>query len=473
VLLGVTIVVYVAVMFAISFWVQGRIQSTEDFIVAGRRLPLSLSWATLLATWFGAGTLLTATDEVRTQGLQRAALDPFGAGLCLVVAGIFFARPLWRMGLLTLPDFFGRRFGSRAELLAAMLMVPSYFGWIAAQFVALAGMLALFFGIPGWLGILLVAVVGTGYTLIGGMWSVTLTDAIQICLVIGGLLVLGYFVFSDLGHGSVAAGVGRLVSETPAEMLRPVPVDGLGPFTGWLGVLCVGALGNIPGQDLMQRVFAARSERIARQACIIAGVLYLTVGSIPLALGLAANLIAPGTNTSILPFLARLFLHPALTVIFVLALMSAVLSTVDSAILSPASVLAQNVLARLPRQRLPSLALNRVSVLLVAAASLVVAYLGESAYSLLERAYEVPLVSLFVPLACGLYGKTGNQRAALASMLAGALLWLLHLVLGFQSFLEPLTGPVVLPVSLCSTLCGLIVYLAMGAMQRRPLAPNG
>ena len=98
---------------------QGHIRNAEDFTVAGRRLPLSLAWATLLATWFGAGTLLTQADAVRNEGLSKAALDPWGAGVCLLIAGLFFAKPLWEMKLLTLPDFFRRRFGSAAELFSA------------------------------------------------------------------------------------------------------------------------------------------------------------------------------------------------------------------------------------------------------------------------------------------------------------------------------------------------------------------
>lgn len=167
-LLGTTMVLFVVVMYAVGWWANSRVSDAADFIVAGRRLPLSLAWMTLLATWFGAGTLLAAADEVRREGLRGAALDPLGAGACLIFAGLFVAAPLWRMGLLTVPDFFRRRFGSVAELVASLILVPSYFGWIAAQFAALAGVLELFFGIDPAVGLALVAVVGTGYTLMGG-----------------------------------------------------------------------------------------------------------------------------------------------------------------------------------------------------------------------------------------------------------------------------------------------------------------
>ena len=143
VLMGVVLGVNVVVLFAVGFWARGRTETSEDYLVAGRRLGIPLATATLFATWFGAGTLLVATQEVRVEGLRAAALDPLGAGVCLIVAGAFFAAPLWRMKLLTIVDFYRVRFGPRAEKLAAVLMVPGYFGWIAAQFVALASVLQL------------------------------------------------------------------------------------------------------------------------------------------------------------------------------------------------------------------------------------------------------------------------------------------------------------------------------------------
>ncbi|MGH7199732.1 MAG: sodium:solute symporter family transporter, partial [Planctomycetaceae bacterium] len=271
-----------------------RVHDMEDFLVAGRRLPLSLAWMTLLATWFGAGTMLTATDEVRQHGLRAAALDPLGAGLCLLLAGWFVAGPMWREHLLTVPDLFRRRFGPAAELLSSLIMVPSYFGWIAAQFVALAGMLELFFGLdPTW-GIFAVAVVGTGYTLMGGMWSVTLTDAAQIILVMLGLIILAAAVLLQLGDGDVLAGWQRLWTQTPPAMRTVVPTDTATQFWQWAGVLAAGALGNLTGQDLMQRIFSSKSEAVAKRACHVAGVMYFVFGAISVGLGLAASLLFPG-----------------------------------------------------------------------------------------------------------------------------------------------------------------------------------
>lgn len=229
-ILGVTIVVYTVALLGLGWWTRGKVHDHEDFMVAGRRLPLHLAWATIVATWFGAGAMLTATDTVRAEGLVGAALDPIGAGLCLFLAGWLLARPLWELKLLTLPDYYRVRFGVRCERLSAVLMIPTYFGWIAAQFVALAGLLELVFGLDPSLGIIIVALVGMAYTLLGGMWSVTLTDAAQIVVIAVGLVVLTVSMLMDLGGGTASAGLQTLVERTPDERSVLVPTETLAAF---------------------------------------------------------------------------------------------------------------------------------------------------------------------------------------------------------------------------------------------------
>lgn len=458
-LLATIILLYVGLMYGIAWYAQKRISSAEDFLVAGRRLPFSLAWLTILATWFGAGTLLAASDEVRREGLIAAALDPVGAGSCLLFTGLFVAAPMWRMQLLTVPDFFRRKFGPRAEKLASLILVPSYFGWIAAQFVAVAGMLELFFDLDPRFGLFLVAVVGTGYTLMGGMWSVTLTDAVQMTLLALGLIVLTWTTLSHLGDGQVVEGILRIGRETPPDKLVLLPVHDLGAFVAWLGVFATGALGNVPGQDLMQRVFAARSERAAKWACITAGMVYLALGSLPLLLALSANLLFPeDLDKAILPALAHAFLSPSLAAIFVVSLLSAILSTIDSAILSPAGVIAQNLVPKTWSHH--ALRTNRWAVLFVAACSLLLAYVGESAYALLEEAYLLTLVGLFVPMIVGLYTRPSSEGPAMAAMLAGTGIWAIHFICGWETFLAPLPGfqNGTWPISLCSTAAALLAY---------------
>ncbi|HEX7081453.1 MAG TPA: sodium:solute symporter family protein [Gammaproteobacteria bacterium] len=462
--LAVALVAFVLLMLGIGMRARSRVRSAEDYLVAGRRLSLPLASATLFATWFGAGTMLTASDQIRAEGLGAAALEPIGPGLCLVLAGAFFAGRLWRMKLLTLSDFYRRRFGPRAEVLASVIMVPGYFGWIAAQFVALAGILELFWGIPLRHGLWLVAAVGTWYTLLGGMWSVTLTDAAQAALIVVGLAVLAATMLAKL---AAAGGLDALVGSVPAEHLKLVPAGDPAALVGWLSVLAVGALGNIPGQDLAQRIFSARSDRVASLACVVSGVLYVALGLVPAFVGLAADALGVQTSRSTVPALAAALMTPALGIVFVLAIIAAVMSTIESAILAPSSVLAHNLLAKL-EPRASTIALTKVAILGVAACSLGVAYSGSSAYELLESAYAVGMVGLFVPLVCGLHGRRGDERAALAAMAAGIGIWMAHLALGWDTFAGPwLDVPV--PQELAATGIAWAAYegLAVGAAYRR------
>lgn len=427
--LAIVLSVYALVLLGLALWVNRRVRTEADYIVAGRRLPTSLATATLLATWFGAGTLLTATDEIAQEGLRATALEPYGAGLCLVLAGALFARRLWSMNVLTVSDVFRQSFGPRAETLSVVVTVPAYMGWIAVQLVALAGTLHVTLGVPVVAGLLGVALVSLLYTLLGGMWSVTVTDAIQLVFIIIGVLWLGYVAFDRLGEGSVWAGLGQLQDRAPAEALTLVPRDSWPALTGWLGVLLVSVLGNLPGQELAQRIMASRSAATAQRACVLAGLLYVGLGTIPALLAVAAPLLLPSMPPqAVLQGLAAALLTPALLVLLVVSIVSVVMSTVTSAVLAPATALAHNLVRHHVSPSVSSLTLCRVCVVIVLAASVGVALVGDDAYAILEASYAAGLVALFVPFAAGVYGITASDRTAVLAMLGGLGVWALELV---------------------------------------------
>ncbi len=440
---------YLGLLLVVSLIANRRVESEEDYIVAGRRLPLSLATATLFATWFGAGTVLTAADEIRTEGLKAAALEPYGAGLCLLLAGVFLARRLWAMKVLTISDVFAR-FGPKSEALSVMVTVPSYIGWIAVQLVALAGTLHVSLGLSMTTGILIVAAVSLVYTLMGGMWSVTITDAVQIVLIVFGVLWLGYTTFDVLGSGSLSDGLTALSERSEPDRLVLIPRDSMGELAQWLGVLVVASLGNLPAQELAQRIMAAKSERVASRACVLAGCLYISLGTVPVLIGLAAPLLLQdGQTDAVLQGLALRLLSPTMSVVFVLSVVSVVMSTITSGLLAPATTLAHNLLRPRAPERISSLALCRISVVLVLVLSVVVAMLGENAYAILEASYAMGLVGLFVPFVAGLYAVEASDGATLASMAIGVAVWLL----GF--FVET-----AVPMSLLAVVvCGLVFVL--------------
>ncbi len=447
-----SLLVYCAGMYLIGWLAQRRVKNVEDFVLAGRRLPTSLAAITIIATWFGAESLMTTADEVGNEGLRKAMLDPIGISLCLLFAGLFVAGPMWRMGILTVSDFFRIRYGIAAEKMASLIIVPSYFGWVAAQFVALAQILEVFFGVPKEVGIVLVATVGTGYTLMGGMWTITWTDAIQMSLILIGLLLLGHAILVHLGDGSMDAGLTTLRNDLPESRWRIAD-----PETFWrdtmvaLSALAIGALGNLPMQDLMQRIFSAKSDSVAKKACLVASAGYLIMGVLPVGAGMAAHLLLPhepGELDGVIVMVAAKLLNPALLLIFFLAIVSAVLSTIVSAVMAPSAVMAHNLVEPFWRMRRTEpltqthlLLLQRGAIVAVTMVSALLAWTGQGAYELVQASYSMALVSLFIPFVLGIHFKHLPHQAAWHAMGWGIAVWTLHFACGWESFFEPWLVP--------------------------------
>ena len=186
-------------------------------MLAGRSLPLVLSSSALFATWFGSETVFGASSEFLKGGLYSVIEDPFGAALCLVLFGLFFARKLYSMNLLTLGDFFKVRYGKRTELIASVFLAPPYVGYIAAQLVAMGLILNVVTGLDVWEGVVISAIVVTFYTYIGGMWAITITDFIQSIIIIVGLLVLAIILSEEAG------GLSNVLSEVHPTTFRFLP----------------------------------------------------------------------------------------------------------------------------------------------------------------------------------------------------------------------------------------------------------
>ncbi len=412
---------YLLANLAVGLAASRRIHDHADYIVAGRRLPLGLCTATLFATWFGGGTALGASGAAYQEGLLGVIADPFGAALCLLLFGTFYVSLLRRLGVLTVVDFFRDRFGATAELAAAACLLPAYVGWVGSQFVAFGLILNAIAGVDTTLGIVIGAALVIAYTVAGGLWAVTRTDAIQALVLIVGLAVLA---------GAVLAGDdgAALLARVPREQWRFAPEADLRSWLFYLQAWLVIGLGAIPSQDLVQRGLAARDEPTARRSAWLAGLLYLGVGFVPVLLGILGRVLLPELENPelVLPQLCLAHLPPLGVALVLGALLSAIMSSADSALLAPASVLSQNV-ARHLRPGLSDVQLLRVaraSVPLFGVLSLGIGLWFENVYDLMVSSWSVLLVSLVVPLTAGLYSRRVDGPAALASMGAGLGAWL-------------------------------------------------
>lgn len=414
---------------AIGWWASKRVKTTADFVVAGKRLPLFMASCAIFATWFGSETVMGASSEFTQHGLLGVIEDPFGASLCLFLAGMFIARPLYNLNLFTFNDFFRLRFNKAAEITSAIFMVPSYFSWIAAQLVALAVVLQAVCGLDREWGVLICSVMVLIYTYIGGMWSVAITDFVQTIAIVIGLVVLAGDLVFQVG------GFEKMVDAAPEGFFRFLPEAKPPDIISWVAAWMTIGLGSIPQQDVFQRVMAAKSERTAVMACHTSGVMYLTIAFLPLMICFCGRILYPelleGDTQMMIPTMVLHHSGIGMQILFFGALLSAILSTCSGAILAPATVLGENLIRPLFKSLTDQqlLRIMRMSVVGVTVVTGTMAMMRNNIYELVGESSALSLVSLFTPLIAGLYWRRASAAGAMTSMIAGMLVWLVSLYL--------------------------------------------
>jgi len=404
------------------------VESESEYLVADRKVPLLLSILALLATWFGSSSVIEASSQMYQGGLSRVLLDPIACGGTLILTGLLFAERFWNSGAATVADLFSKQFGPSTERLSCVIQVPSFFLWIGSQFLAMGQLLNSTLGLPLWLAIAISGCATLGIVIWGGMWSVTLANSIMIIVSIVSVLVLFVVTSSSIGDGDLVSGVARVFDRVPETHLQ---IDGSTStkLMGIASVMLIGLLGNVPGQDIQQRVASAKSAATARWMCVLAGILYLLFGTIPLYLGLAARWSFGdrlGDNELPISELAAAYLSEPLQLLLIVGMFNLCLAVASGATLSQASIMSQNILKPLLGRDGSSLHRARWSVVLVVLGSIAVAYSGESIMGLLELSLVIVLVSLFVPMIIALFlpSQTPRPWVGTAAMIAGLTAWL-------------------------------------------------
>lgn len=415
------LIFYVVLQLGIAVWASRKIAGDVDYLVAGRRLGMFAVGISVFATWFGGETVMGASATIASEGIAGARAEPFGYAICLVLAALAVAGALRAKGYITLADFFRDRFGGRAEVAAACVSIPTSVIWAAAQLLALAALLATVAGLP--VDITLMAVTGLVilYTLLGGLLASVVTDILQGTIVLIGLVIL-LFALVDHTGGPAAA----LASIQPEQLIL------IAPGESWLERLdafAIPILGSIVAQELISRFLGSKTAKIAVRGGLLAGGLYLAVGFFPLAFGLIGA--GAGFDASagdlFLPNLAAELLPTALFVVFAGALFSAVLSTVDSALLAVSALTTENLYSRVrtkagPREKLVA---ARVLTVVAGVCAYIVATRGETIYGLVELASSLGSAGLLVSLLIGLHTRFGNEWSALAALASGLIaIWL-------------------------------------------------
>ena len=286
------VIFYLLITIAIGLWAAKRVKNTADFAIAGRHLPLVMIVTTTFATWFGSETVLGIPAKFVQGGLNGVVEDPFGAGTCLILVGLFFAAKLYKMTLLTISDYYRERYGRAIEVVCSLIIILSYLGWVSAQVTALGLVFNLLSG--GTISIPVGMVLGTAsilaYTLFGGMWSVAVTDFIQMIILVVGLAIIAVFAAGQAG------GADKVIAlATSKELFKFLPEPDFGQVMFFLAAAITMMFGSIPQQDVFQRVMSSRTQRIAVVSSVLGGVLYFS-GAVMMAVNLFKTMNGPAAE---------------------------------------------------------------------------------------------------------------------------------------------------------------------------------
>ncbi|MGA0556048.1 sodium:solute symporter family protein [Larkinella sp. VNQ87] len=423
------IALYLLSNLAIGAWAARKVTNSQDFVLAGRRLPLALAASATFATWFGSETIMGAPATFVEGGVLAIIEEPFGSALCLFLVGAFYARPLYRLGITTFSDYFSLRFGRSAEFISAVLVIPSYFSWIAAQFIAIGIVLNLVTGIPIFWCIASSALIVMIYTMMGGMWSLSITDFLHNIIIIIALIIIAVILYNQTG------GIESIVQKTKPGFFRFLPPPTMKDSLSWIAAWMTIGLGSIPQQDIFQRVMSAKDERTTVRASYLASGLYLTIAMLPLFIGLAGKQLYPNLgqdNQMLIPNMVLQQGSMPLQILFFGALLSAILSVSSGAILAPATVFGENIF-RFFRPDISDKTLLLTIRLAVVVITLICVWMTAARdvniFELVGESSAFSLVSLFVPLTAGLYWKRANTLGCLLSMIGGILVWFVCLAL--------------------------------------------
>ena len=432
-MLLILVIAYLLITIAIGLLAAKRVKNSADFAIAGRNLPLVMIVTTTFATWFGSETVLGIPAKFVNSGLNGVVEDPFGAGSCLILVGVFFAAKLYKMSLLNISDYYRERYGRSVEVICSIIIMVSYLGWVSAQVTALGLVFNLLsdgaISMP--MGMVIGVVSILAYTLFGGMWSVAVTDFMQMIILVVGLATIAVFA------GHQAGGADKVLAlAVSKDLFKFWPEPNFKDIIFFFAAAITIMFGSIPQQDVFQRVMSANSIHAATRGPVWGGIFYILFAFVPMFLVVSALIIMPEKAMKlmqedpqkVLPTLVMEHMPFAMQVLFFGALLSAIKSCASATLLAPSVTFTENIWRQFyphssDQQQLKAM---RLTVLVFSGLVLIYANVmqGSSIYDMVSGAYQVPLVGAFVPLVFGLYWPRATTQGAIFSIVLGLGTWL-------------------------------------------------
>lgn len=422
------VVVYMLLMLAIGYYSSKKITSNTDFMVAGRRLGPFLMAGTLAATEIGGGSSLGVVANAYGNWGLSAAWYIIAMGIAFIIL-IFLAPKFRATEVKTVPEFFRRRYNKASGAFSGIIMMIALVGLTAGQFKASASVLEVMLGLDYSTALIIVTVVITVYAVMGGLWSVTLTDFVQVFLIVIGMIIAVPFALN------LAGGWSAVVANVPAEHLSLTA--GIGGWGEILGYVVMYLATFTVGQEAVSRYYAARDGKAAVQGSILAAIINFIFAFVPVVLGLTmlalfnmgkldASVVDTLANNSryALPQLA-ISTMPAIVVgILFAGIVSATMSSADSDLLGAGSIFANDIYKIFLKKDATSkqvMTVTKITMVVIGVFSCVTALIADNIITLLAFSFTLRAAGTFFPYVLGHFWKKSSPAGCVASLILGSI----------------------------------------------------
>ncbi|MCX4645317.1 MULTISPECIES: sodium:solute symporter [unclassified Streptomyces] len=417
------IVVYLAGMLAMGWWGMRRAKSKSEFLVAGRRLGPMMYSGTMAAIVLGGASTIGGVGLGYQYGLSGAWMV-FTIGLGLLALSVFFSARIARLKVYTVSEMLDLRYGGRSGLISGVVMWAYTLMLAVTSTIAYATIFDVLFDMNRTIAIILGGSIVVAYSTLGGMWSITLTDMVQFVVkTIGVLLLLLPIAVIKAG------GFSEMKAKLPTEYFDPLGIGGETIFT----YVLIYTFGMLIGQDIWQRVFTARSDKVARVGGTVAGTYCLVYAVAGAVIGTAAKVMYPKLPSADAAFatIVKDELPIGVRGLVLAAALAAVMSTSSGALIACATVANNDIWSRLRGAIKPSggdkdgphdeVKGNRLFILIMGVAVICIAIALNNVVEALTVAYNLLVAGLLVPILGGLLWKRGTVAGALAAVSVGGL----------------------------------------------------
>ncbi|MFI0815898.1 sodium:solute symporter [Streptomyces sp. NPDC021098] len=413
---------YLLAIVGVGWWGKRLAASKSDFLVAGRRLGPLMYTGTMAAIVLGGASTIGGVRLGYTYGVSGAAMV-FAIGLGLLALSVFFSARIARLRVYTVADMLSLRYGDAASVISGLVMWVYTLMLAVTSTIAYASVFDVLFDVPRWVAVVVGGTIVVGYSALGGMWSITLTDMVQFVIKSVGVLVL-LLPIAVIKAGGFSA----MAEKLPHGYFSPTSIGGQTIFT----YVLIYTFGMLIGQDIWQRVFTARNDRVASWGGTAAGIYCLVYALAGAFIGMATKALYPHLASADQAF-ATIVQHTlpiGIRGLVLAAALSAMMSTASGALIASATVANNDIWARLRRGARATeieggpddrdeIRSNRLAIVILGVAAIVIACVLGDVLAALTVAYNLLVGGLLVPILGGLVWKRGNLPGALASMIAG------------------------------------------------------